>query len=135
MITGITISEMKKEILSTVTRQGDLHSVFGFGSYFRGESYNDVDVLIVLTGRAISILAAYYNTKKKLEILGSRLGMIFDITALTYEEFLERPLLEMDNLVPIYRCDDATPRAEVAVFPSLSALASPIGRYRPCRGI
>jgi hypothetical protein len=34
--------------------------------------------------------------------------MIFDITALTFEEFLERPLLEMDHLVPIYQRDNAT---------------------------
>jgi predicted nucleotidyltransferase len=108
MITGITISEMRKEILSTVTRQSGLHSVFGFGSYFRGDSHNDIDVLVVLKGSPETILAAYYSAKGKLEALGRRLDMIFDVTALTLEEFLERPLLEMDHLVPIYPCDDVS---------------------------
>jgi predicted nucleotidyltransferase len=108
MTTGITISEMIKEIQSTVTRRDELHSLFGFGSFFRGESHSDIDVLVVLRGNFPNILAAYYKIKENLKSLGGRLDMTFDITALTFEEFLERPLLEMDYLVPIYRCDDAT---------------------------
>jgi predicted nucleotidyltransferase len=94
---------MRTAILSTIINQDEVRSVFGFGSYFRGEPSTDVDILVVLMGNHQQILAAYYEIKGRLEALGTRLSVTFDITALTCKEFLERPLLEMDHLVPIYR--------------------------------
>jgi hypothetical protein len=48
-----------------------------------------------------SPLEDYYAAKRKLDLLSQRLGIEFDITFLTYSEFLKKPLLEMDNLVSI----------------------------------
>lgn len=114
MTTGLTIEEIKTEIRSIATRRDDLHSVFGFGSCFRGENYRDVDILIVLKTCDTSILPIYYALKIDIEALGRTLGVIFDLTVLTVDEFAERPLRDMDSLVEIFQA--ASWRAAVRDF-------------------
>lgn len=99
MTTGITISEIKKEIRAIFTGQGDIHSVFGFGSYFRGEPYEDVDVLFVLKSTCESLLPVYYSLQADMLLLGSRWNILIDLTVLTFDEFLARPLRDMDSLI------------------------------------
>ena len=83
--------------------QSNVTAVFGFGSHFRGKSYNDVDILVVLKPGCASLLPTYYSLKEKLELLARRLGVAIDLTVLTWEEFAEKPLRDMDSLVEIVR--------------------------------
>jgi hypothetical protein len=48
-----------------------------------------------------SPLEDYYAAKRKLDLLSQRIGVEIDITFLTYSEFLQKPLLEMDSLITI----------------------------------
>ena len=102
MITGPTISEIKKEIRLIITVLPDVLSVFGFGSYFRSLPFNDVDILVVLKPECISSLEVYYKLQASFSELSDRLGFHIDFTVLTSKEFLERPLLEMDSLVSLF---------------------------------
>ena len=50
---------MKKEILFHTLELDSIIDVFGFGSFFRKESYNDIDVLIVVRNDVDSLLVLY----------------------------------------------------------------------------
>jgi len=102
MITGVTTSEIKKEIRCIITAgQRNVLAVFGFGSHFRGESYRDIDILVVLKPKCGPLLPTYYSLKRALEELSEHLGVAIDLTVLTWEEFADRPLRDMDSLVEI----------------------------------
>lgn len=75
--------------------------MYGFGSFFRGTAYNDIDILLVSKASSPSPLNDYYLAKSELELLSERIGVEIDITFLTYSEFLGKPLLEMDKLTTI----------------------------------
>lgn len=101
MSTGPTIKEIKTEIQSTLSGQHNLFGVYGFGSFFRGTEYDDIDLLLVSRKISMSPLEDYYAAKKELEHLSEKFGIEIDITFLTYAEFLRKPLIETDNLVII----------------------------------
>lgn len=94
---------MTRAIRSIITELDELHSVFGFGSFFRGEKYRDLDVLVVLKPTADALLDNYYAIRARFDILGRALGITFDLLVLTLAEFEERPLREMNSLAEIYR--------------------------------
>ena len=98
---GPIIDEIKKEIRSTITGWPDICAAYGFGSFFRSEPFNDIDVLLVVQPVGPSSLRTYYNLKTAFDGLSERFGIQFDITVLTEREFSERPLRDMDSLVPI----------------------------------
>lgn len=84
-----------------MSEHNNLCGVYGFGSFFRNTNFNDIDLLLMSGKMSPSPLEDYYAAKRKLDLLSQRLGIEFDITFLTYSEFLKKPLLEMDNLVSI----------------------------------
>jgi predicted nucleotidyltransferase len=89
------------EIRSTTTRWPDVCAAFGFGSFFRSEPFDDIDVLIVLRQECQLRLVTYYELKTAFDNLGRNYGVRFDVTVLTEREFSERPLRDMDSLVPL----------------------------------
>jgi predicted nucleotidyltransferase len=89
-------------IRSTVTAQLDIWAVFGFGSFYRGQPFNDIDLLVVASPCCSTYLEAYYEVRKSFAAALQWLEAPIDITFLTYSEFGEAPLLEMDHLKPIY---------------------------------
>ncbi|WP_369406449.1 nucleotidyltransferase domain-containing protein [Candidatus Thiosymbion oneisti] len=99
--TGLTIKKIKKEIQSTLTGD-DIYGVWGFGSFFREERYNDIDILIVVKPGSKNALGEYYESKKRLDEISEKIGVPIDMTFLTYTEYCERPLLEMNNLLTIF---------------------------------
>ena len=103
MNTGLTIKKIKTEIQSIFIKQPDIFGVYGFGSFFRSQEYKDIDLLLVSKNNSLSPLNTYYCAKPKLDELSKKIGVEIDITFLTYSEYLGKPLLEMDNLVTIYK--------------------------------
>lgn len=89
------------EIRSIFIEWPSVCAAFGFGSFFRNEPFNDVDVLFVLQQECQSHLAIYYDLKKTFDNMGERYGVCFDLTVLTEREFSERPLRDMNSLVPL----------------------------------
>jgi predicted nucleotidyltransferase len=79
----------------------DIDAVYGFGSFFRSTQYQDVDLLIVASPNCNNTLLVYYILRARLLELGEQLAVHFDITFLTYREYMERPLREMNVLVPL----------------------------------
>ncbi len=90
------------EIRSTITADDAIAAIYGFGSFFRGEEYNDVDLLVVASAGCRDLLALYYTVRSRLMILGKALGFSPHLTFLTAREFEERPLREMNRLVKLW---------------------------------
>src|ERR1051325_6867186 len=64
MSTGITSKKIAMAIRSTVTAQLDIWAVFGFGSFYRGQPFNDIDLLVVASPCCSTYLEAYYEVRK-----------------------------------------------------------------------
>jgi predicted nucleotidyltransferase len=99
MITGTTIRKTVTAIQSALADLPDVYAVYGFGSYFRDERHNDIDLLVIACPGCLDSLALFYEVRKRLYILEGPI----DITLLTYGEFLGRPLMEHDSLTEIHK--------------------------------
>ena len=97
---GNTIKQIKTEIQSITAKLHNIHGVYGFGSFFRSEHYNDVDILVVTSPDCKDTLSIFYLINKKLQRIDENLEI--DLTLLTYDEFIEKPLIEIDALTLIY---------------------------------
>lgn len=90
-------------IRSSLSEKSDLFGVFGFGSFFRGSEYNDIDLLLVSTPDARYPLRVYQNARLSLKELSLKYRVEFDITFLTYSEHQAKPLREHQSLVEIWQ--------------------------------
>lgn len=93
---------MKKEIRSTLLTIYDVRSAWGFGSFFRGStSARDADILVVIDQPDLP-LEIIKSIRDDFQDISRKLSIAVDLTILTQTEFAERPLLEMDSLVPLF---------------------------------
>lgn len=101
MSIGITRKEMMKEIRLSLGDRPNLFGVFGFGSFFRSNKFNDIDVLVVVKDSCGQPLDEFYGVKFLLDKISKQFEISIDITFLSYTEYARKPLKESDTLVPI----------------------------------
>jgi predicted nucleotidyltransferase len=75
-------------------------AIYGMGSYFRGEPFNDVD-LVVVVRRSLDLATLGARIRTALLPLSDIVGRRIDITIFTESEFAAEPLRDMASLVPI----------------------------------
>lgn len=92
---------MIKEIQFIHTKNSNLLSVFGFGSFFRGNNPKDCDLLLVVKDDSPNLGKLHADLSKAFFALGKKLEIDFDLTVLTEREHKAAPLREHDRLVPI----------------------------------
>lgn len=83
-----------------------LDLVFGFGSFFRGEPFRDIDVLAVTTLENTELLRTYYLLSDALEPIAVRAGCPLHLTMFTPDEFNAKPLRDMHELKAIWRAGE-----------------------------
>lgn len=103
MNTGTIRRKIKTEIWSRFQDKTEIFGVFGFGSFFRCDIFNDVDVLVIVNDDCEYPLKVFYDVKKALDEIGLIFGVPIDITYLSYTEYSRKPLRESDSLVPIIK--------------------------------
>lgn len=103
MSTGLTIKQIKTVIPTTLREVDELVAVFGFGSFFRGETFDDVDLAIVFSNESVDLVAAYYEVRHLLRTLERNYKVKFDVTPLTVAEFSEKPLISHGSLDLVYK--------------------------------
>lgn len=101
MIIGIIRKKIKTAIQLRLEGKSEIFGVFGFGSFFRRDSFNDIDLLVVVDDHCDYPLQVFYDVKNILDDIGLEFGIAIDITYLSYSEYSRKPLRESDNLVPI----------------------------------
>ena len=96
---------MRREIQYIIIERHDIISIYGFGSFFRLQRYNDIDLLVVVSDSCSNLVDLYYHIKTRFERLGDVIGERIHMLVLTEEEFVSRPLRNMDELVELFRRD------------------------------
>jgi len=81
--------------------------VYGFGSFYRGEKFEDIDLLVVASPVCSEHLKVYYDIKYGVDSFARQIACPIDVTFLTYTEFKGAPLLEMDALTLVYESPEA----------------------------
>lgn len=92
---------MKKEIRCIQREVPEVLDVYGFGSFFRGETFNDIDVLFVLRCEFGRILPASKRLRWMVVNLSAEFGQTFHSLVLTEREFEARPLRDMHEIIRI----------------------------------
>ena len=87
------------ESQSIIQRPNKINKIYGFGSFFRGEPYNDIDLLILINEKgeedmtsSVNEIIAWSKT------LSQKIGCDIDCLILTELEYHEKPLLDMNEL-------------------------------------
>lgn len=93
---------MTREIGSILTNFECIEGVWGFGSFFRSVIYNDIDLLVVVNCERGALLATSRTLRFAFDEMAAEIGVPLDLLVLTSREFQERPLREMNELVPLY---------------------------------
>lgn len=99
---GDIINETRKAIQTITLVESRLSSVYGFGSAFRGEEFQDIDILAVLGKKNGSMIETYYALREVLVSATRMYGAPMHLTVLTEPEFESRPLKCMKELVPLW---------------------------------
>lgn len=89
------------EIQSIHIKNKYLLSIYGFGSYFRSESPNDCDLLLVVDDQCPNLGLLHADLYRSFFKLGEKLSIIFDLTVLTEKEHKNAPLREHGLLIEI----------------------------------
>jgi predicted nucleotidyltransferase len=92
-------------IRSIESAEEQLSAVFGFGSFFRGESFRDIDVLAVTSPENKDTLRTYYLILDVLDSISGLIGCPVHLTVFTQDEFNDRPLQNMDELQTLWKPD------------------------------
>jgi predicted nucleotidyltransferase len=103
MNSGITKNQIKIELSRSLEGISEVEAVFGFGSFFRDEPFNDVDLALVFSDNCVDPLPAFERVMSRLKAAEENLGVRLHVTPLTAKEFQERPLLDHERLVPLCR--------------------------------
>jgi len=78
-----------------------LEAAFGFGSAFKSEIFNDIDLLFITSAPVNRLASQHRSLSGELSKISFSLNMPIDFMLLTETEFSERLLREHDSLVPL----------------------------------
>ncbi|WP_281841546.1 hypothetical protein [Sinisalibacter aestuarii] len=95
---GFILGKVKVEIRSILQKRPEIQEVYGFGSFFRNQSFNDIDLLFVLRGDNVSLLVASKEIRSLIFDTSRKLGITLDPLILTERELEESPLRDMHEL-------------------------------------
>lgn len=102
MSIGNIRKKITKEIKLCLKDTSEIYGAYGFGSFFRSRTFNDVDILIVIYDEFASSLELFYDIKSKLEKVGFSYSLVIDITYLSHTEHSRKPLRESGSLTKIF---------------------------------
>ncbi|WP_160977509.1 hypothetical protein [Deinococcus xianganensis] len=88
---------MIEEILFIASQESQIDRVYGIGSYFRNDNFNDIDLVFVIHDDYDDI-QDYIRFRSKLINISSHFEVKVDIIILTRDEFRQRPLKDMKGL-------------------------------------
>ena len=94
-------AKIRSAIASNLKRFPSISSAWGFGSFFRGEEHQDIDILVVVAVSHERLLDASREIRASLFQVQRTIDVPIDLLILTESEFESRPLRDMHELVPI----------------------------------
>jgi predicted nucleotidyltransferase len=100
---GPIASAIRTAIRSITSVEKELEAVYGFGSFFKGKRFNDIDLLAVAVSDNSMPLSTFYKLSSALKSVEVLAKAPVHITLLTSAEYLSRPLRDMNELKPLWR--------------------------------
>lgn len=94
-------ARIRASIASRLQPFSTISSAWGFGSFFRREPHQDVDILVVVAVPHDQLLDTTREIRAALLEVERMIGIPIDPLILTEREFESRPLRNMDDLVRI----------------------------------
>ena len=98
MIIGTSIARIEKATKCMKISSPSIQSIYGFGSYFRGDKFRDIDLLFVMEGDQNMMLSTCEDVRASCKNLGAEIGCIVDPLFLTQREHSAKPLRDMHEL-------------------------------------
>lgn len=105
MTSGTMSARIRTAIADSLRLYPTVTSAWGFGSFFRGERYHDIDVLLVVAVSKDRLLGTARELRAAMLEVEHRIGVPIDPLILTEAEFESRPLRDMGELVRIGETD------------------------------
>ena len=99
--TGDITRGIKREIRHIQREVPEVLGIYGFGSFFRGQEFNDIDIIFVLRCEFGRILPASKKLRGMVLNLSAVFGETFHSLILTEGEFEGHPLRDMHELIRI----------------------------------
>lgn len=102
MIVGTMFATLIADIQNLVSKIPEIAGVYGFGSFFRSLTPNDCDLLVIVKSESKNghihkdIHQAFNNLYKSI-------NLPIDLVIVTTDEFSTIPLMERENLFPIFK--------------------------------
>jgi len=90
-----------KTAIDTIILNLDVNSAYGFGSFFRGELFRDVDILFTTEISDEKLPDLHRSLSAHLSELSLSIGYPVDFTLLTRDEFSSAPLRDHAKLVKL----------------------------------
>lgn len=91
------------EVQGITIKVPSIAGVYGFGSFFRGECYSDIDIVVVVDMQGRQLLDIYRFVSCEFIRVGKVIGEDFDLVFLTCEEFVGAPFRERENFFQLYK--------------------------------
>jgi len=93
---------MTMAIQQRVSKLNGLQALYGMGSFFRGESYSDIDFVAVVDCQRDALVELGQQIRGAVHEECAALGAATDVIVFTAEEFHSKPLRDMSSLVQVY---------------------------------
>lgn len=99
---GYRISRVRAVASQVAVLNRSVIGIWGFGSYFRGGPFRDIDLLVCLQTTNSALLVDANRVKLVIQDRFIRLGLSVDVLVFRPKEVRERPLRDMSDLIPLY---------------------------------
>jgi predicted nucleotidyltransferase len=100
--TGATIVKVKRAIQSLPINELEIEEIYGFGSFFKGELFNDIDLVVIVHSEVSRSINRYYKIKAALDRISREFNAPIHATFLTRGEFVDAPLRDKGQLILIH---------------------------------
>lgn len=95
--------KVERLLKQALQKQPNVVGVYGFGSFFRSNTFNDIDIAIVTDSNEADLLHTHRSVAKTIEGISQEVGSKIDFLLFTKEEFDQKPLLESGSMILIFQ--------------------------------
>lgn len=96
-------SKIEHLLKKSLHKQYNIVGIYGFGSFFRSNTFTDIDIAIVTNSSEADLLHTHRSVAKIIEGISQEVGSKINFLLFTKEEFDQKPLLESDSMVLIFQ--------------------------------
>ena len=86
---GMSREEITQTVVNSLTKVPRAKAVYGFGSFFRGGAFRDIDLVLVVDAAGSQLMHSAAQARCQLGALSGCFNVPFDLTVFTASEMAE----------------------------------------------